>query len=74
MTLSQIETELENDLQHPGLVALNKIALYTEIVLVIVQFAKDKGVWKDGKVNIRWTHWIPIIGLFRRILGLLRAA
>jgi hypothetical protein len=74
MTLQQIENDLEKEIQSPALISLYKIALYAEIVLMIVQFAKERGVWKDGKLSIRIVHWIPIITLFRQVLNKLKSA
>lgn len=73
-TLNEIEKDIYKDLSEPAKINLQKITVYLEIILLIIQFAKDKGIWKDGKISIRWTHWIPIIGLFRAILDKLKAS
>jgi hypothetical protein len=73
-TLNQIESDLFNDLNEPTKINLQRITIYLEIILLIIQFAKDKGIWKDGRVSIKWTHWLSIISLFRLILEKLRAS
>lgn len=72
--LNDIERDLFSELEDPTRIKLTKITIYLEIILLIIQFAKDKEIWKDGKVRIRLTHWIAIIGLFRQILEKLRAS
>lgn len=73
-TLNNIESDLLKDLNEPARVSILRISLYLEIILLIIQFAKEKEIWKDGKIRIRPVHWLSIIGLFRRILEKLKAS
>jgi hypothetical protein len=73
-TLNKIESDLLKDLNEPTRINIMRISMYLEIVLLIIQFAKDKEIWKDGKVRIKLVHWLSIIALFRQILEKLKAS
>jgi hypothetical protein len=70
-TLREVQKTLETDRQRPASVSLAQIVLYIEVVALIVSFIMDKGIIRDGKVSIKFTHWFAIIGLFRQVIKLL---
>lgn len=66
-TLKEIELELITEAASP----IEKISLYAEVVLMIVQFIIGKNIIVGGKIVIKWYDlplFISIIGLFKQIV------
>lgn len=74
MTLQQVEKHIQLERENPSSVSLSKIALYLEIIHLLVRFIVEREPLKDGK--FRWWNVsliVDIVKLFREIIKKLTA-
>lgn len=71
-SLKQVEQELIENIAAPNSpLSFEKIGLYMEIVLLIVQFIVNRKIIVDGKWTVKWWNFgtiAAIIGLFKDIV------